>query len=44
MKRFFVFTLAALFASTCLFLTDLYAFDQDFRSSTEFAGNVYGST
>ena len=44
MKRFFVFTLAAFFAITCLFLTDLYAFNQDFRSSTKFAGNVYGST
>ena len=44
MKRFFVFTLAALFATTCLLLTNLYALDQDFRSATEFAGNVYGST
>ena len=44
MKRFSVFTLTLLFASTCLFLTDLYAFDEDSRSSTEFAGNVYGST
>lgn len=45
MKRFSVFTLTLLFATTCLFLTDLYAsFREDFRSSTEFAGNVYGST
>ena len=44
MKRFLVFTLAALFALTCLFLTDLYAFRSDFKSATEFAGNVYGST
>ena len=44
MKRFSVFTLTALFATTCLLLTDLYALDQDFRSATEFAGNVYGST
>ena len=44
MKRFFVFTLTALFATTGLFLTDLYAFNEDFESSTEFAGNVYGST
>ena len=44
MKRFLVFTLTLLFATTCLFLTDLYALDQNFRSVTEFAGNVYGST
>ena len=44
MKRFLVFTLTFLFATICLLLTDLYAFDQDFRESTEFAGNVYGST
>ena len=44
MKRFFVFTLTALFATTGLFLTDLYAFRSDFKSATEFAGNVYGST
>ncbi len=44
MKCFVVFTLTLLFATTCLLLTDLYALDQDFRSSTEFAGNVYGST
>ena len=44
MKRFSVFTLTLLFATTCLLLTDLYALDQDFKSATEFAGNVYGST
>lgn len=44
MKRFLVFTLTVLFATTCLLLTDLYAFEQDSRESTEFAGNVYGST
>lgn len=44
MKRFFVFTLVALFATTGLFLTDLYAFNSDFRPETKFAGNVYGST
>ena len=44
MKRFSVFTLTLLFATTGLLLTDLYAFNEDFRSSTEFAGNVYGST
>ena len=44
MKRFLVFTLTLLFATTSLLLTDLYALDQDFRSATEFAGNVYGST
>ena len=44
MKRFSIFTLTLLFATTFFFLTDLYAFNQDFRSSTEFAGNVYGST
>ena len=44
MKRFLVFTLTLLFTTTCLLLTDLYAFTEDFRSSTEFAGNVYGST
>ena len=44
MKRFLVFTLTLLFATTCLLLTDLHALDQDFQSATEFAGNVYGST
>ena len=44
MKRFLLFTLTLLFATTCLLLTDLYAFEQDFRERTEFAGNVYGST
>ena len=44
MKRFFVFTLTLLFATVCLFLTDLSAFDSDWEYDTLFDGTVYGET
>ena len=44
MKRFFVFTLTLLFATVCLFLTNLHAFDSDWEFDTLFNGTVYGET
>ena len=44
MKRFFVFTLMLLFTAACLFLTDLHAFDSDWKFDTKFNGTVYGET
>ena len=44
MKRFFVFTLTLLFATVCLFLTNLHAFDSDWKYDTKFNGTVYGET
>lgn len=42
MKRFFVLTLAVLFATVGLFLTGLYALESDYRYATKFDGAVYG--
>jgi hypothetical protein len=44
MKRFFVFTLIALFATVSVFLTHLDAFDSDWQFDTKFDGTVYGET
>lgn len=44
MKRFFVFTLTLLFATVCLFLTDIEALDSDYEYETNFGGTVYGET
>ena len=42
MKRFFIFTLTALFVTACLFLPELDAWDTNYRYDTKFNGSVYG--
>ena len=44
MKRFFVFALTLLFSTVCPFLTNLHAFDSDWKFDTKFDGTVYGET
>ena len=44
MKRFFVSTLIMLFATVCLFQTNVDAFDSDWEYDTKFNGTVYGET
>ena len=43
MKRFFVFTLMSLFATTSLFLTNGYSYDSDFEYDWLFDDTVYAS-
>ena len=45
MKRFFVFTLMLLFATTCFLLPNpnAYGYDWDSKHATKFDGTVYGS-
>ena len=43
MKRFFVFTLMSLFATTCLFLTNGYSYDWDSKADLFFDDTVYAS-
>ena len=43
MKRFFVFTLMSLFATTCLFLTNGYSYDSDSEHDWLFDDTVYAS-
>jgi len=42
MKRFFLFTLIALFATVCLFPPTLEALNSDYKYATKFGGTVYG--
>lgn len=42
MKFLLIFTLTVLFATACLFLTELNALSSDYRYDTKFGGEVYG--